>query len=112
MRALPTDPHQADAALLNDLFALGYATSLKPGMASAQGRVPGKRQFLQGGEDSHPIVRPGVLRLQNERGLTEVGPGRERRHALIAQLIGTKHHRQRVALERHGTEDIDLLEIE
>ena len=74
--------------------------------------MTGERQLVQGGEDPHPIIGPRVARFEYERGFAEVGPAGERRHALIAELIGAEHHRQRIALERNAAEDIYLLEIE
>lgn len=74
--------------------------------------MSGEWQLLEGGEYPHPIIGTGILRFQDELGFAEIGPGRERRHAFIAQLVGSKHHRQRIAFEWYATEDIDLLEIE
>jgi hypothetical protein len=72
--------------------------------------MPCKRKLAFGREDAHPVVSLRMLRLQQEGGLAQVGPGSDVRHLLICQGIRTQDHRQRVALEGHRREDINLVE--
>ncbi|CAM4851251.1 unnamed protein product [Rotaria magnacalcarata] len=81
-------------------------------MTTAQRRVPGERQLLQGGENSYPVVRPRVAGRQQERGFAEVGPLGKVSHLLITEAVCPQYHRQRVALERYVAEYIQLFEIE
>ena len=108
--AVAADAHQADAALLHHQRRVArHAAGGQPGVAASERRVAGKRQFAAGREDAHAVVGGRVLRRQQEGGLGQVGPAREGGQRLVAQALGGVHHGQRVALEQHGAEDVELM---
>src|SRR5579863_282923 len=79
---LAPEPDQASRALLDDLVVAGrYPAGLKPGVAGAEGRVTGEREFGRAGEDPDLVVGlPAVgLRIggKDERRLGQVRPAGE-----------------------------------
>ncbi len=71
-----------------------------------------ERQLFKGGENTHAIVGTRVCRLEQKRGLTQVGPAGKGGHLLVTQPVSAQHRRQRIAEQRLISEDIQLLEIE
>ena len=57
--AVAPDPHQADAALLDDVGAARPAAGGQPRVAAAERRMAGERQLALGREDAHPVVGLG-----------------------------------------------------
>ncbi len=106
------NPDQADATFLHDLLPFRHTSGFQPGMTTAQGRMSGKRQLGRGGENTHPVIGFRVLRRQQECGFAEVGPVGKGSHARVTEPIGPQHHRQRIALEWHVAEYIQLFVIE
>jgi hypothetical protein len=105
------DLDQAGRALLDDdALACWRAAGGKPGVAGAQRRVAGEREFLGGGEDTDAVV--GILRggRQHECGFREVGPVRDALHVLVGQTLGVEDHRDGVALVRDVGEHVNLAE--
>ena len=75
------DPHQADAALLHDVAGdRRPSRRAEPRMAAAERRVACERQLAARREDAHPVVGRRAVGAQQERGLAEVRPARERLH--------------------------------
>ena len=109
--ARPLDPDQAGPALLDDDVGIaGLATRLQPGMARAEGRMAGERQFGRRCEDAQPVVGGRRGGRQEVGRLGQVRPGREPLHRLIVDPAGVVDHGHRVAAMRLGREDIDLRE--
>src|SRR5690606_29278791 len=79
-------------------------------MGAADGRMARKRQLLGRREDPQPVV--GDLAFQEERRLGEIRPAGNALHRLGVEALGADHHGDRVAEERPGSEDVDLLEAE
>jgi hypothetical protein len=71
--------------------------------------MPGEGQLLARGEDAQAIV--GLVALQQEGRLGEVGPAGDALHGRGVQALGADHHRHRVAEERPLGEDVHLLEF-
>ncbi len=110
-RAVAPYRHQADAALLHHQAVLPRPTARRqPGVAAAERGVAGKGQLAAGGEDAHAVVGAGLGGRQQKGGLGQIGPAREGRHARVVQARRVVHHRQRVAAQRLGGEDIQLVE--
>src|SRR5439155_6159244 len=74
--------------------------------------MAGEWQFLPGREDPQAVVGPLVRRRADERRLGQVRPGRDRLHLLARHDVAVEHHGDRVALEWHLGEYVDLLERE
>jgi hypothetical protein len=72
--------------------------------------MAGERQLLARGEDPQPVVR--LVGLQEEGGLRKVGPPGDALHLRGVERLGVDDDRHRVAEERLGSEDIDLLEAQ
>jgi hypothetical protein len=105
------DRDQAGRALLDDDALAGRrAASGKPGVAGAQRRVAGEREFLGGREDTDAVVGAARAWRQHERGFREVGPVRDAPHLLVGQALGVEDHRDGVALVRNVGEHVNLAE--
>jgi hypothetical protein len=110
-RGVAPHPHQAHAALLHDdARRARHAAGFQPGPAAAQRGVTRERQLAAGGEDAHPVVRPGLRGRQQEGRLRQVGPARQRGHPRVVETGGVVHDGQRVARQRRGAEHVDLVE--
>ena len=72
--------------------------------------VAGERQLGARREDPQAIAR--ARRRQHERRLGQVGPGGDARHLRVGEPLRVEDHRDRVAGERAGGEDVDLLETD
>lgn len=79
--------------------------------------MAGERQFLAGSEDPHPVVGPIRSGRQQEGGLGQIGPTRERGQIAIGEPVGVDDDRERVARNRQsasligvGSENVELLE--
>ena len=106
------DGDQPGAALLDDhAWRARLTACLQPGVAGAECRMPGERQFLAGREDADPVVGLIVVRLEHERGLGQVRPVGEAAHLLGAEPVGAEHDSKRVALVGRVGEDVDLAEL-
>jgi len=106
------DRDQPGAAFLHGLAGPGRASAaFQPGVAGAQGGMPGEGQFPGRGEDPDQVVRLGRPGGQHEGGFRQVRPAREQLHLLVAEAVGTKHDRDRVTEVRSLGEDIHLTEL-
>ncbi len=84
--AVAADAHRADLALLDDLARrVRPAAALEPGVAAAERRMAGEGQLAARREDADAVVGARVGRREQERRLAEVGPARERLHALVVE---------------------------
>ena len=76
--AVTAQLHQPHAAFLHHVFAARHAAGLEPGVAAAQRRVAGERQFTTRAEDAHAVVGARGRALgrgwQQEGALRQVGP--------------------------------------
>jgi len=103
---------QPDAAFLHHRARLPrHTSSLKPGMAAAQRRMPGKRQLARRIEDAHAVIRRWIGWWQKERGFRETQPPRQRQHLRSIHIIRAMHHRQRIAAKRARAEYIHQIEF-
>src|SRR3954449_9144377 len=69
--------------------------------------MPGKRQLGRDGED--PVAVVGALgggRL-DKGGLGQPRLARHAQHGLVVETVGVVYHRERVALQRRGGEDVE-----
>ena len=112
-RAVTPDADETDAALLHDLAGrTRRAAVLEPGVAAAERRMAGERQLAARGEDADAVVGGRVARREQEGRLAQVGPARERLHALVVEDVGAVHDGERIAAQRRAGEDVDLRESE
>lgn len=81
-------------------------------MSSADSRMARERQLAFDGEDAYVIVRIRVGRLDEERGLGQVGPAGDGLHLGAVEVVGLEHDCKRIAFERHRSENINLLEAD
>jgi hypothetical protein len=74
--------------------------------------MTGERYLSFGREYTQAVVGSLVGWRADERRLRQVGPGRNRLHPVARHRVAVEHDRDRVALERHGGEHVDLPEGE
>src|SRR5712691_8404507 len=74
--------------------------------------VPGERDLASGCEDAIPIVRGGVRRRENERGLGEIHLPGNRLHLWGRQAGCAMEDGERVSCERGVREYVNSPEIE
>ena len=72
----------------------------------AEHGVPGKGDLLGGCEDAQPRG-PAFGGALQERRLRQVRLARQRLHRGVVDPVGAGEHRERIALERRGGEDVD-----
>jgi hypothetical protein len=77
-------------------------------VAGTERRVAGEREFADGREDAHAVIRIRIGRGQQEGRIRKMGPAGEGGHPRVAQSLGGMHHRKRVAAQRIGRKGIDL----
>jgi len=74
--------------------------------------MSGERQFDCRREDACAVVGARIGRRQEKRRLRQIRPAGDFLHALGREAFGVEDHRERIALEWNGCEDIDLLELD
>ena len=72
--------------------------------------MAGEWQFALQREDAHAIIGARQGRRQQEGGLRQVQPARDRLHLFGIEALGIGDHRQRIAGEIVAAEDVDELE--
>src|ERR1700753_2723733 len=80
------------------------------GVPSAERRMTGERELPARREDPHPVVGPGRLRRQDERGLGQVRSTREALHLLGTEPLGVHDDCDGVAQVGLFGEHINLAE--
>ena len=110
--AVLANADQTGAALLDDLAGTARRTAgFEPRASRPERGVAGEGELALRVEDAYAVVRVRTCWLQEERGLREVGPARERCHLLIADVVGVVDDGERVALGDGGGEHVDLAEL-
>jgi hypothetical protein len=106
--AVAPDRHEAGAALLHDDVGLRHTAGGQPGVAGAEGGVPGERELAPRAEDADGVVGVRVRRRADERRLGQVAPLREGEHLRGVQTVAVEDDGHRVAEQRPVGEDVDL----